>query len=59
MTVAQARKLEDQLTTEELVLFLSAPEHRDVGEITDPVAIFGTAEIRTGTSPRSSSASRS
>ena len=45
MTVAQANKLEDQLTMEDLVMFLSAPEPCDVRAITDPIAIFGTGPL--------------
>lgn len=45
MTVAQANKIEDQLTIEELVMFLSAPEPCDVHAVTDPIALFGTRPL--------------
>ena len=45
MTVAQAEKLEDQFSIEELVMFLSAPEPCDVSRITDPIALYGTEPL--------------
>jgi hypothetical protein len=45
MTVAEARRREDELELEELVLYLSAPEPRDVATITDPMAIYGTRPL--------------
>jgi hypothetical protein len=45
MTVAEANRIGDQHTLEELVLFLSAPEPQDVAQISDPIAIFGTESL--------------
>jgi hypothetical protein len=45
MTVAEARRREDELEVEDLVLYLSAPEPRDVTAITDPIAIYGTQPL--------------
>ena len=42
MTVAEAERLEDRVSLEELVMFLSAPEPCDLLAITDPIATFGT-----------------
>lgn len=45
MTVAEARRREDELELEELVMFLSAPERSDVTAITDPIATYGTQPV--------------
>lgn len=52
MTVAEARRREDELELEELVMFLSAPEPRDSAAITDPVAVYGTRPLEVGGNPR-------
>jgi hypothetical protein len=45
MTIERLAHVEYEVDAEELVRLLSAPPQKDPRDITDPIALFGTAPI--------------
>jgi hypothetical protein len=53
MTIEPFAGIEYEVNPEELVRLLATPDQKDLREITDPIALFGTPPLDQDPTPRS------